>query len=225
MRPWRVIVPFVVACLVPLLVSWGCAVFAPLGPPLGGFPGFIWLFPPPFEQTPPDRMIAGPQGVGVVWRAASVDLETVMEASKLPCSRRDPDAAIGEYAQLEMRAGWPWPAFAARIEGERPPTGTPFVPLAFARTWAGGLRLAQTRVDAGVLPGATELGLALPLVPLWPGLAYELAIALGVVMPLPLVLELRRAARIRQRRCVRCGHPILPAQALCPECGSSPVAV
>lgn len=105
--------------------------------------------------------------------------------------------------------GWPLPALGWFLQTKGwPPQGS----------W--GIPLPARAVPQPPIFGSNAGDRALPLLPLWPGLLantaiYALLWAVSVLM-LPAV---RRRARRRRGRCVRCNYEVLGLDT-CPECGT-----
>jgi hypothetical protein len=116
-----------------------------------------------------------------------------------------------------MRAGWPIRAMSLTDRYVQQVVGLPGAGMRGAETESHdyGLRLP-------LMQGTHSLGNrgTVPLRPLWPGFLVDTAFwggAAFIVWSVPGFV--RRRARRRRGRCVRCGYE-LKGLAVCPECGS-----
>ena len=110
-----------------------------------------------------------------------------------------------ELREKTLVVGWPLPAMKGtltiRIDNAKPAT--------------------QEDVDGGVTYVDSIRGTSLlPLRPVWPGFAIDLAVWAGAVHVVTLLVASIRVRRRRRRgQCVHCGHRRTPDQSRCVECG------
>lgn len=136
------------------------------------------------------------------YEARKVDLES------LPRHLRP--VSLDELKMLSWyrEVGWPMRALACSIHWKTQVRNADII-----YTVRGGVQLPR---DRKFNPRA------IPLAPVWPGLAVNTALYGGAWMLLVGALRaVRRVRRRRAGRCVRCGYPRagLPPGSLCPECG------
>jgi len=108
-------------------------------------------------------------------------------------------------------------------------TGFPFGAMTCSVHWERQIRNEDVtyHVTGGVqLPRDADFQpRALPLTPVWPGFALDMALWGGLWLGLAWLLRSsRRRWRARKNRCIHCGYPRtgLPADTPCPECGRKP---
>jgi hypothetical protein len=118
--------------------------------------------------------------------------------SLLSCS----DSGHGQRQQFVTRAGWPFLAFQTEMTEDR---------------LSGSLELLAIPESAR----QSKWRFALPVRPLWDGLAANLIFFYSVAV-IPFVFRaLLRRARSSGRRCTSCGYQLLAQSIRCPECGVS----
>lgn len=111
------------------------------------------------------------------------------------------------------QTGWPLPALSCSVHWKRQISNADIL-----YTVRGGVQLPR---DADFNPRA------LPLTPVWPGLAVNIAIfASAWLLALWAAGTVRRWRRARRALCPKCGYSRagLTPGAVCPECGNSPGA-
>lgn len=124
-----------------------------------------------------------------------------------------PASASGftDHYEISDGYGWPLPALGFHFHGRgRGNTTTGDV--------VGGIELSPRATGGWYDPRA------LPLTPIWPGLAVDLAVATALMI---LVLDgfrtIRTTFRRRRGRCASCGYDLRGlAHSRCPECGQAP---
>ncbi len=220
-------VAFVVAVLLALVslcvgVAWLCAAFASLDP--GQSRVLRWWGDAPrptagvvegFGRTRIDWVAPGP-------RSPPPDIHAQSTVS--PDSPRDCPAYSVEDA------GWPFRCMRATVDGSVLIISTDIRGVNGVVTW-GTSPSSRIYSNALALPDEQLGGVlalqstwrALPLQPLWAGLAANTCVYLAVLLASVLCLRLVRAMvrRRRNRRgvCPKCAHP-LAGRSRCPECGT-----
>ena len=124
--------------------------------------------------------------------------------------RRQRPEALGELNMMAWyhQTGWPMPAMSCEVHWQRQIANSNIT-----YTVSGGAQLPR---DADFNPRA------LPLKPIWGGLAADTGIFAGAWLLAAAGLRALRARwRARRDRCPQCGYSLagLPAAAPCPECG------
>jgi len=126
----------------------------------------------------------------------------------------DYDPAVGfRQTQLVLATGWPWKSMFVAFYDPAP---------ALLMTQPADLQVqGWSGIALGSSTGHTDPPPAIPLHPIWSGLAADSAVwgaflAAAVLVP----RRLRALWRSKRGRCTRCGYPIGAAER-CSECGES----
>jgi hypothetical protein len=146
------------------------------------------------------------------WISEPVDIyrrdELAMEALDGPLATLLSDDTTTSF--LRLSAGWPWRSLRHVEVADT-------ARMAWVPHWALTIEQIQSPIDTGGAP----MVLALPLIPIWPGLLLDTGFY-GALWALPLFsLPLLRTHRRRRKgRCPRCGYDLKHAfEPGCPECG------
>jgi len=192
----------VLGCIATLTSAWIGAAFLPVSAAGRMTKDVGWILPAPstWSET---------AAVRHSWTASGV------QEHRLLGSLRVANCAPGgcPVARSVVVAGWPIPSLAALVEQKGGQSN-----------WTmSGFELPSWFCSPFVAD--TSIGRRLPIAPLWPQFAANVAIWGAALWFAQLVLGLWRRRRCRQRRsagrCSVCGYELRGRMAICPECGTS----
>jgi hypothetical protein len=188
----RVVLAALFGLVTSVAVAWACALWAPDPGPPRLVHDSSWPAPPPEGWQPSATLVRAASGWGI----------TISDAMGIVESPQRTGGQMDAFC-----AGWPWRALVSEAH-----VGTPG-PVASLPDRRGAWKVS--------LPGwaRTVSGRTLPILPLWKGLAVNVALY-GAAPWLGIIAFGLVRAWLRKARglCVACAYP-LPESGLCPECG------
>ena len=206
--------------VVNVVVAWGCAAWLE--------PGSRWEFGQRYVEPGLYWSVSWYQRWGFTrvksWWSPGPrqDFPLVATRPRIPSwgGIQVPDPLIDPFERWEVSDAFGWPYLAMRSGFDVQSGGDSPGPL---QSKMRGLQLTPINVSAMGLDGR-----ALPLLPIWPGFAFDTAFY-GLFSALLWLLlfrgssGLRRVFRRRRGLCVACGYDLRHADhAACPECGVGP---
>ena len=178
-------------------VAWTCSAFSPLPAAVKPFASRSWPSPPPRTWRGPPSIVRSGAGFGIRVTNAFGAGSQITDAVST--------------TMVEVASGWPALAFRTTWTQEHY-AGTPR-----NQFWSSPPTSSFGDIALSSLPSPRYL----PVTPLWPGFAANLAI---LSVPAFLVMHCTERWSTAKRRsrslCQTCSHPLAGLKR-CPECGSS----